>query len=176
MRGHPENGASRRGCPGRRDARGGGHPGEQASRRGGPGRGVQERGHPGNGASCEAGNGASGERGIRGRGCVGKEESEEGFRPGGRVVLGRDPLLVCFTVTGCSREVPAIDWARTALTCFSLPSSFPCLTCLSTNRPHLSRGAHGPSAPLGLQTKNQCLSVEQSTIFMLSQTSSSLSF
>lgn len=59
---------------------------------------------------------------------------------------------------------------------FSLPPSL-CLRplCLN-NHSHLSRDVRGPATPLGLQTKSQCLSVEQSTIFMLSQTSSSLSF
>lgn len=78
---------------------------------------------------------------------------------------------------GCAREVPAINGLDCLnLFLFSLPPSL-CLRplCLN-NRSHLSRDVRGPSTPLGLQTKSQCLSVEQSTIFMLSQTSSSLSF
>lgn len=69
----------------------------------------------------------------------------------------------------CARTFAVTNLPLVSLSCL------PCLPLLCLNNHYLFK--HCVWAPdCGLQARNKCLSVEQPTVFMLSQTTSGLSF
>lgn len=95
---------------------------------------------------------------------LGREERASGSWPGSTQQLGQ----WCYCVPGC------LPVTNLLTSCLSLLPPFPS-TALPNNH-YLFKHSACVGSGLRLQARNKCLSVEQPTVFMLSQTASSLSF